>query len=423
MNMKKRLLCILTAGALCFTLSACGLLGDGYQNTVAGDETSLPAAQSVRLTVFTLFEDMEYKALVDEFAAQNTNITVSDRSQGYSDAAAETLALMLQSDDPPDVVFYHTGEGAQAFIEQGLFVPLDEIRQTYPDYAEGILPVAISSAAGQGDAYAVPVRGFYEGLYVHTELFTQVNLPLPTTFDELLKVVETFADSGIVPIAASLSQTPHYLLDHLMLAQGGTSEFLAVPATAQQVPQSWYTAQDRLKALYEKGAFGKDADMISDAQATELFLNKQAAMRVDGSWLTARMEDEGTDSDVEVMSFPGVLEGELVGGFSSGFFITRSTWEDTAKRGAAVAFVNALTDPAAVARLCGARHLPAARISAQNGTALARSAEKLTSGMRFITLPVDARLPQDTWRTVTDKTLAIASGKADVREVYEAAFS
>ena len=163
---------------------------------------------------------------------------------------------------------------------------------------------------------------------------------------------------------------------------------------------------------------------MTDAEATALFLNGQAAMRVDGSWLTARIEDEGIASDVVVLPFPGVPDGELIGGFSSGFYITRSAWEDTAKRDAAAKFVNALTHPAAVARLCGVQHLPAAKVSAaQGGTALSESADKLISGIRTITLPADARLPLEVWRAVTDKTLAVTSGKADVREVFAAAFS
>ncbi len=424
MNIKKRLACALVSAGFCLSLCSCGLMGDGYQNTTAGDEPSLPAAQPIELTVFTLFEEKEYHALVDEFTAQNTNITVSDRSQVFSDAAAETLALLLQSDSPPDLVFYHTGEGAKAFIEQGSFVPLDEIRQTYPDYAEGILPLAIESAAGGNTAYAVPIRGFYEGLYVHTGLFEQHDLPLPDTFDALLNAVETFAAADILPIAASLSQTPHYLLDHLMLALGGSAEFAAVPTSAQGIPASWITAQERLATLYEQGAFGKAADTMTDGEATAQFLSGQAAMRVDGSWLTARMEDEGIAPDFAVLPFPDAPDGELIGGFSSGFYITRSAWEDTAKRGAAAQFVNALTDPAAVARLCGAQHLPAAKISPpQGGTALSQSADKLMSGIRTVTLPADARLPMEVWRAVTEKTLAAASGKADVREVFAAALS
>ncbi len=424
MRMKKRLAYALAAAGFCISLCACALQGDGYLHTVAGDEPSLPAEKPVELRVFTLFEEKEYRALVDEFTAQNAGVTVQDQSQGFSDAAAGTLTQLIESDSPPDVVFYHTGEGAQAFIGQGLFVPLDEIRQAYPDYAEGILPVAIGSAAGDNAAYAVPVRGFYEGLYVHTGLFEQYDLPLPTSLESFLKAVEVFAAADILPVAASLSQTPHFLLDHLMLAQGGVADFAAVPTSAQAVPESWIIAQERLKTLYETGAFGKDANTMTDAEATALFLNGQAAMRVDGSWLTARIEDEGIASDIMVLPFPDAPDGELIGGFSSGFYITRSAWEDTEKRGAAVKFVNAMTDSAAVARLCGAQHLPAAKVSAaQGGTTLSESADKLISGIRTVTLPADARLPLEIWRAVTDKTLAVASGKADVREVFAAAFS
>lgn len=423
MNSIKRLLCALVGAAMCTSFGACALEGDGYKNTVAGDDAVPVAAQAVQLCVFTLFEEKEYKALVDEFVQQNPGVMMEDRSEAYTESTAKDLAKMLSGDNPPDVVFFHTVEAAASFIADGLFVPIEEIRKEYPDYAKDILPVAVKSAAGGGTAYAVPVRGFYEGLFINTDLFEQYNLTPPDSWDALLEAVDVFSEAGILPIAASLTQTPHYLIDHLILTEGGTADFAKVPASAEDVPETWYGIEERLRTLYEYGAFGDEADTLSDAKATELFLNKQAAMRLDGSWLAAYLEDEGKSADVAVIAFPGTPNGELVGGFTSGFYITRSAWDDPLKREAAVSFVNAMTKDSSVHRLCSPHDLPAVALKVQDNSALLKSAYELCSGTSSLILPLDARMPHDVWTTITQRALSIAQAKMQARDAFTAAFS
>ena len=75
-------------------------------------------------------------------------------------------------------------------------------------------------------------------------------------------------------------------------------------------------------------------------------------MQLDGSWYAGNIED--TDNTV-VIAFPGVPDqkaeaGSLVGGISSGFYITKKAWEDPDKRDAAVKFVMAHTCQAGVQR-------------------------------------------------------------------------
>ncbi|MFA9379937.1 MAG: ABC transporter substrate-binding protein [Acetanaerobacterium sp.] len=425
-----RFIALIVAIVLCTLCAACGFLGDGPQNTVAGDEPLSGSLASTGLCVFTLFEDAQYRAIADRFAAQNPDVVIDDHSQGYSDSTQNDLAALFEGATPPDVVFFHTGENAAEFVKDRRFVPLDEIRQEYSGYAQDILPEAIEGANGKGKtAYAVPVRGFYEGLFVNTDLFEEYDLALPDSWKALLKAIKVFGETDIVPVAVSLSDTPHYLLDHLILAQGGAAGFGAVPASVGEVPESWYDAMDVLAQLYEAGAFGADSDTRSDADATALFLEKKAAMRLDGSWLAARIVDEGDGETTVVMALPKTPGGkkrnsELIGGFTSGFYITRSAWSNERRRAAAVAFVDAMTGAESVRSLCGVGDLPAVKSAAAQGDgALAQSVQKLCAGVPVVTMPADARLDADMWRYVTRSAVAVAAGEADAREIFAGAFS
>lgn len=84
------------------------------------------------------------------------------------------------------------------------------------------------------------------------------------------------------------------------------------------------------KTLRDMGAFPEDTDTVDDAYTGQLFRDKKAAMQLDGSWYAGNIED--TDNTV-VIAFPGVPDqkaeaGSLVGGISSGFYITKKAWED-----------------------------------------------------------------------------------------------
>ncbi len=427
MNGIKRAISLLAAGALGMFFSACALGGGDYLNTVGGDEPSHGSSKTVSLNVFTLFEEEEYHTLVDDFARQNPDIIIDQQVHSGGEDATQSLTLQLDSEDTPDIVFFYTGESAAQLVQEGLFVPVSEIRRDFSDYAGDILPAAIHSAAGTGaetGTYAVPVRGFYEGLFINTDLFDEYDVALPDTWDALLHAIDVFAAADILPVATSLSQTPHYLLDHLILAEGGAGDFGSLPANADEVRKSWYAAFDRLSVLYEHRAFGTEADTLSDAQATELFLTNRAAMRPDGSWLAARLAEEGRAESTAVLPFTGVPGGTLVGGFTSGYYITRSAWEDGFKREAAVRFVNAMTSRQSVDKLCGIQHLPAASVAApENQSALWQSANRLCCAMDTIILPLDARIQGDVWGAITQDAIAIARGKASAHEVVSGAFA
>ena len=63
-----------------------------------------------------------------------------------------------------------------------------------------------------GKVYAVPVRGYWEGLYVHTDLFEQYNAPLPKDWDSLLEAIRIFRENDIIPISISHGCEPEGLL-------------------------------------------------------------------------------------------------------------------------------------------------------------------------------------------------------------------
>ena len=249
----------------------------------------------------------------------------------------------------PDILFFFAA-GADSAPLLSRVVPLDEINAEYPE-----IRLAENEALRETDGkiYAVPVRGYWEGLYVHTDLFEKYGAPLPTDWDALLEAVRIFRENGITPVAISLSDIPHYLAEMAILSCAGKEEQQARPRTAEEVPGSWLEAMRVIRELTEAGAFADNAFATYESASTAQFIAKEAAMQFDGSWLVSSIPPDQMDT-VAVVPMPR-RDGNgtsdcYIGGVSMGFYLTRRAW-NSGRRDAAVQLLAELTSPDNLQRL------------------------------------------------------------------------
>ena len=319
----------------------------------------------------------EYVAILQRDESETGN-TVSDRSS-TSDEAWKTAVLKdFAAGNEPDVLFFFAA-GADSAPLLSRVVPLAEISADYPELN---LKEDDALREPDGKVYAVPVRGFWEGLYVHTDLFEQYNAPMPADWDSLLEAIRIFRENGIVPIAVSLSDIPHYLAEMALLACASREDLLARPKTFEEVPASWIEAMGVIRELAEAGAFADNAGSTYESESTELFLRKKAAMQMDGSWLDSAFSSGMMDT-LAVLSMPlrngnGTADNYL-GGVSMGFYLTRRAW-DSARRDAAVALFAELTSEESI------RELGSSSLSGR----LLDSAEDMRAGRNMVSPLQDA---------------------------------
>ncbi len=238
-----------------------------------------------------------------------------------------------------DVLFYFTGTADNAPILSRV-VPIAEINAAYPGLD---LPEDSHCRESDGQVYAIPVREYWEGLFCNTDLFERCGVALPTTWEALETAIAVFRQNGIVPIAVSLSDVPHYIAEFCIRACGSASEHAARPAKGESVPDSWIAGMRLLRRLYELGAFADDVNSTTESAASRLFINKQAAMQLDGSWFANGLPYENMESTA-VLPFPSVTGGSGVAfrGVSMGFYLSRRAWNTPARRDAAVSLLRFL---------------------------------------------------------------------------------
>ncbi len=385
------------AGALAFCLFLCSFTAcaEGMTlRTVSSFAGADPAAEA-------------YVDILNTYEAQTGN-TVSDASAPSDEAWKTSVLQDFAAGNEPDVLFFFAA-GADSAPILSRVVPLSEINAAC---AGEPLPESEALREKDGQVYAVPVRGFWEGLYVNTDVFKRCGAPLPTDWQSFLRAIEIFRENGVIPIAVSLSDIPHYLAEFCLLACATPEELAARPRSVSEVPASWYRAMDLIRDLYEMHAFADNAGATYESAATALFRTKKAAMQFDGSWLAPSLPPESMET-TRVLPMPkryGEGSAECyIGGVSMGFYLTRRAW-NSPRRDAAVALLRALTREDSLRRLgyVGV------------GGELLVSAEEMAKGRKMIGPLQDAmnQRARETW--LLECIPAVAAGQMTAEECWVA---
>ena len=347
----------------------------------------------------------EYVAILQQYESRTGN-TVLD-SSATSDEAWKTAILKdFAAGNEPDILFFFAA-GADSAPILSRVVSLEEINQAYPDMN---LKETEALRETDGKVYAVPVRGYWEGLYVHTDLFEQYGAPLPKDWASLLEAIRIFRENGIIPIAISLSDIPHYLAEMAVLACATREEQQARPMTFEEVPASWFEAMTVIRELAEAGAFADNAWSTYETASTDLFLRKQAAMQMDGSWLDSAFPS-GAMNTLAVLPMPR-RDGEgasdcYLGGVSMGFYLTPRAWE-SGHRDAAVALLADLTSEESI------RELGSSSLSGR----LLDSAEDMKADRQMVSPLQDAMNSKAREVWLLECIPAVAAGKMTPEECW-----
>lgn len=429
----RKLIALLTTLVLIFVITGCSNTketsnSEGETLTTSTNSTHVTDGEEVypvTLTTVSMFGGTDpnaanYQAINKKFMDDYSYITIEDDSQSSDQDWKTKIATDFAVGNEPDVIQYFTDANASDVLAANKFTPIDEIKAVYPEYAKDTLPSALKAATNpDGVMRAVPTTGYWEGLFCNKDLFDKYGLELPTDWDKMVKAIEIFQNNGIVPIAVSLNNVPHYLAEFLMLSASGPEEYSKIPTTT---PPDWVKGLEMFKTLRAMGAFPVDTDTIDNDFAGELFKNKKAAMRVDGSWYARGITDQ---VNTVVVTFPVIPDGKaesgaMVGGISSGFYITKKAWEDPDKRDAAVKFVMAHTNKVAVNTYWSGNGQAACVVEPlDNMTPLVVSGFDYSNNATIVCAPTDSRLSQEAYNTLIAGIVDVSTGDITAQELLD----
>jgi ABC-type glycerol-3-phosphate transport system substrate-binding protein len=179
----------------------------------------------------------------------------------------------------------------------------------------------------------IPYYGNYQGLYINSEVFEANGIAPVTDWNSFLAAIEKLKAAGVTPIAAGFKDRGlEYLIDELVLCEGGASEHSFVPKNG--ILSSWDRALADIKDLEAKGAFTSDCYNVSFEEAKQDFFNGEAAMIVAPSADIVKADNK---EGIQAVAFPTTPngkreQGDFIGDAKIGAFISAKYFKQVEER-------------------------------------------------------------------------------------------
>lgn len=292
--MKKKIVCILMAGVMASLVPAQMVFaeGDSGEKTVVKFQTWNPGTE-------------EYVGeMIDKFEEEHPDIEVQHIYMPYTDHV-EKLKVDLSAGDAADVFGVQTGAMYKEFrdFEEDLTPYL--VKEYGDDWASNYNEYAMSLLKGDdGEYYAVPMGLSYAGyVWANMKYFDKYDLELPTNYDELKAVCQTFRDNGEYPLVIGAKDSWINIDTWMNIAADINTEKLysaiegETPFTDEDLVQSFQIWQNCFTdGVFQDGALG--VGMYTDS--TDMYQKEGSVpMILNGSWsLGAYMDSDEQSQEV-----------------------------------------------------------------------------------------------------------------------------
>ncbi|WP_170444920.1 ABC transporter substrate-binding protein [Ruegeria arenilitoris] len=246
------------------------------------------------------------EAMIERFAAQHPGLeietTVIDRE------AYKTQIRNFLTADTPDVATWYAANRMKPYVEAGLFEDVSDL------WAETEIAENLASTKGamtiDGKQWGVPYTYYQWGVYYRKDIFDELGLSEPTTWEEELANCQKIVDSGraCYTIGTKFLWTAGGWFDYLNMRTNGF-DFHQQLANGEV---SW--EDDRVKQtfanwkqLIDMGAFIDNHQTYSWQEALPFMVQGDAAAYLMGNFAVAPLREAGlTDDQLDFYQFVAI---------------------------------------------------------------------------------------------------------------------
>jgi len=209
------------------------------------------------------------------------------------------------SANPPDVVNWYAANRMLPYVNAGLFADVSDL-WAEPEFE------ALASTKGamtiDGKQWGVPYTYYQWGVYYRKDIFDELGLSEPMTWEEELANCQAILDSGrkCYTIGTKFLWTAGGWFDYINSRTNGYDFHMAlargeVEWTDPRVRQTFAN----WRQLIDMGAFIDDHQTYSWQEALPFMLEGEAAAYLMGNFAVAAMRDGGlTDDQIDFYQFP-----------------------------------------------------------------------------------------------------------------------
>ncbi|MNH96286.1 Multiple sugar-binding protein precursor [compost metagenome] len=324
--------------------------------------TATKAPEKVKLSIWHNYtgEDLRAKTMrsvIDQYKKDHPNVELD--VQGIPpDGYRARLKTVAAANEMPDLFVMWPGVMTKEFVGGNLIQPINSLLDSKPEWKNGFLPGSFEDFTIDGKTYSAPMALSPTSLLFYNKaIFDKYNVQPPKTWDDLMKLVETFKKEKITPIAlgnkaAWVAQSS--ILSSLADRVTGTEWFIkaATGEGAKFTDPEFVQALTYLQQLSKANAFQEGFNSIDNTQMEQMFAQGKAAMMIDGGWaltnLAANAPKEALDG-MRVTVLPSVPNGKgdpnsISGVVGTGLGMSKKV--DGARKEAANELIYAMAGPA-----------------------------------------------------------------------------
>lgn len=330
---KKKLTALLLATLMIFGASACGNSGSGSgsdpgntdtsaESTEEGQEPQKSGSDDTELTLLmtndwvdeTTDLGAEFTKVIQQYQDEHPGIKITLQGASQQDIK-ESFQTAALAGGGADIVIMDNSGHAIDLAAMGLLYPLSELttaEELTDFYQEGPL----NSGKFQGEYYSIPWYMDCCGFYYNKERLAELNLEVPTTWEELsnaLKVVKDAGYGGIITYQSAYAFYSFFYQNECPVIDT-SGEIPEVVIDSEAGKEAWNYICDMIE---NGGLVESFKEATTWDKVYESFANGEATFLLGGDWCASGIDGINPDLDYGITTMvEGKTQATILGGWT-----------------------------------------------------------------------------------------------------------
>lgn len=248
-----------------------------------------------------------FEQISRDFEALNDDLTIEVTAITFDDMRVQ-MPLALDGGGGPDIAYVSPlDQGSALYAKGGHLLELTDIAKELGwDERFPTSIIEYNNAPNDGKWYGIPYSDLMVGVYYNADIFDELGLERPETFEEFEQILATLKAEGYTPISVGgLTGWPlAHVFEQLLHL---TTPIEHIAQLEKLNPDYNYDADTIVEAAqktlewHEAGYYNEDLLSTSYADANTLFITEATVMNIGGSWA---MPEFSAGAEFEPRFFP-----------------------------------------------------------------------------------------------------------------------
>ncbi|MHA6483264.1 ABC transporter substrate-binding protein [Paenibacillus sp. strain BS8-2] len=309
------------------------------QNNTDQTQTFKQVTLSLRHTQIKETSEARLRVLEDVVAqTESENEGATIQLEGIDEIVNRDTKLKQEMavGNPPDIFEVFGGADLKLYVKAGRMLDLTPLLQELKltDSFESLSEFTID-----GKVYGVPYGGYSEGIFYNKQMFENLGLSIPHTWNELIDAAEVIKNAGYIPfgLAAKDAWATGMMWNTIMVRYVGIDAFSGLlTGETKWTDPGFIQGFEAYAELIERDYFPKGALGFEYSEQGSQLLGGKAAMVFTGTWDMSHftsVEAGNLRGQIGFFSFPTIPGGlgdqqSINASYSNGFGFSSNLNED-----------------------------------------------------------------------------------------------